>query len=152
MNRGIEILMRRPNVLAFELLLIGLVAGCGDGGLPVVPVNGKVTFAGGPPPKPGTITFTPIRPAEGMPSRPATANFDANGNFHVTSFKEHDGLVPGTYHACIDCWMRPPTLTNPITFETYNYVPKNFEPPPIAVDPDANVIEVVIDVPKKKMT
>jgi hypothetical protein len=31
-------------------------------------------------------------------------------------------------------------------------VPKDFQPPPIEVDPDANEVDVVIEVPNKKMT
>ena len=145
-------MLKRPNALTIAVVLLGPLIGCGDTGLRVVPVNGKVTFAGGPPPKPGTITFMPIAIAEGLPSRPATALFGEDGSFHVTSFKKNDGLIPGTYHARVDCWKQQPTLNNPITFETYNYVPKNFQPPPISVDPNADEVEVVIDVPKKKMT
>jgi hypothetical protein len=144
--------MKSPNLPATVGVLLSCLLGCSDNGIPVIPVNGKITFAGGPPPKPGSITFTPISVAEGLPNRPATAMFNVDGAFQVTSFKENDGLIPGTYHARVDCWKQQPTLNNPITFETYNDVPKDFMPPPIAIGADADVVEVVIDVPKKKMT
>jgi hypothetical protein len=143
--------MRRIDGLVIVLALLA-ASGCSDNRLPVIPVNGTITFGGGPPPKPGTITFTPVQVADGMPHRPAMATFDTSGRFQVTSFREHDGLVPGTYHASVDCWKQQPTLANPITFETYNYVPKDFQPPSIEVDPDADEVDVVIEVPNKKMT
>jgi hypothetical protein len=124
--------------------------GCSGTGLPIVPVNGKVTFAGGPPPKPGTITFTPITVEPGMPNRPGNAAFDEQGTFQVTSFKENDGLVPGTYHANIACWTGTPSSGDPSSFQRLNLVPAGFEPEPIKVDADADVVEVIIDVPKKK--
>jgi hypothetical protein len=142
--------MRWQPALSLVVVLLSVVLGCGKSGIPIVPVNGTITFAGGPPPKPGTIMFVPTSVAEGLPRRPATAVFDVDGDFKVTSFTKDDGLIPGTYHARIDCWMKEPTLNNPITFETYNYVPKNFEPPPITVDANADEVVINFDVPKKK--
>jgi hypothetical protein len=125
-------------------------AGCDDSGLPTVPVRGKVTFAGGPPPKPGSVAFAPITVAEGLPHRPGTANFGTDGEFQVTSFHENDGLIPGTYQASVDCWLKNPNPSEPSSFERFNAVPKGFQPPPITVDADAGVVEVAIDVPKKE--
>jgi hypothetical protein len=142
--------MNRPLALALAVVLLGAVMGCSDSGLPLVPVSGKVTFAGGPPPKPGSITFVPIAVAEGLPNRPGTANFDVSGKFRVTSFKPNDGLVPGTYQANLDCWMRDPYAHDPTTFERFNHVPRDYQPPPVTVDPDADEVVVNFDVPKKK--
>src|SRR5690349_15978662 len=52
----------RAKLLLVSLgLLIVLFSGCKRGnGLPMVRVSGKVTFAGGPCPAPGNVTFTPI--------------------------------------------------------------------------------------------
>jgi hypothetical protein len=136
--------------LPLAAVLLAVIAGCSDNRLPMVPVQGKVTFAGGPPPKPGSITFSPITVAEGLPQRPGTANFDESGEFRVTSFKKNDGLVPGTYEAVIDCWMRNPDASDPTTFERFNHVPRNYRPPPISVDAEAGEVEVNFDVPKKK--
>src|SRR4051794_12495656 len=90
-------------------LLLTALAGCGSSDLAIVPVNGTVTFAGGPPPAEGSITFTPTEVQEGLPHRPGRASFDKQGVFQVTSFKEHDGLIPGTYYANVTCWMKPPS-------------------------------------------
>ena len=136
-------------VLLFAALST-VVAGCGDSGLPVVPVSGKITFAGGPPPKAGTVTFVPIAVDAGMPNRPGNAVFDQQGDFQVTSFKENDGLVPGTYHARVSCWSGTPSSSDPGSFERLNYVPADFQPEPVIVQADADNVEVAIDVPKKK--
>jgi hypothetical protein len=135
--------------LSFVVIMLGL-AGCNDSGLPTVSVRGKITFAGGPPPKPGSIAFAPMSVSEGLPHRPGMANFGTDGEFQVTSFRENDGLIPGTYQASVDCWLQNPNPSVPSTFEKYNAVPKDFHPEPITVDPEADVVEVVIDVPKKK--
>jgi hypothetical protein len=133
-------------VVLFSSALIG----CGDSGLPLVPVSGTVTFAGGPPPKPGNVMFTPIAVEADLPNRPGNAMFDTDGRFQVTSFKENDGLVPGTYHARVSCWMGTPSSSDPGSFERLNYVPQNFQAPAIVVSADAGSVEVTIDVPKKK--
>jgi hypothetical protein len=138
---------------ALVLVLVGLscaVVGCGDSGLPLVQVHGTVTFAGGPPPKPGNVTFTPIAVEAGLPNRPGSAVFDTDGRFQVTSFRENDGLVPGTYHANVSCWMGAPSSSDPSSFERLNYVPSGFKSAPIVVKADADSVEVKIDVPKKK--
>jgi hypothetical protein len=146
--------MNRLNIQLQNCLYLTLsicaVAGCGGKGLPVVPVKGKVTFAGGPPPAAGTISFTPVRIAEGLPNRPGRATFDKEGNFSVTSFSQNDGLLPGTYHASVSCWMGTPSSGDPSSFERLNYVPKSFVAPPVEVDREAGSVEIAIDVPKKK--
>jgi hypothetical protein len=129
---------------------LGCIAGCGGHGLPLVPVKGKVTFAGGPPPAAGTISFTPVSTKEGLPHRPGSAKFDEQGVFRVTSFKANDGLLPGNYTMRISCWMRQPSSDDPSSFERFNYVPKNFSPPQVVVDEAGGEVEVSVDVPKKK--
>ena len=146
----IYVQMKSQVALPIGILVLGLVAGCNDSGLPIVPVYGKVTFAGGSPPKGGSITFSPIQVAEGLPSRPGTASFDESGKFQVTSFQQNDGLVPGTYQASLDCWMQTPYADDPTTFERFNHVPKTYQPPPITVSADADEVEVNFDVPPKK--
>jgi hypothetical protein len=145
----IRVCWTRLIALLMGVLLLAPI-GCSDKGLPIVPVRGKVTFDGGPPPKPGSIAFAPISVADGLPHRPGTANFGTDGQFEVTSFRENDGLVAGTYQASVDCWLQNPSATDPSSFERFNAVPKGFQPPPVTVDADASVVEVVIDVPKKK--
>ncbi len=139
-------LMRAATALAALLALVG----CGKSrDLPMVPVSGTITFAGGPPPKPGTITFSPISTEEGVPNRPGSANFAEDGSFEVTSFEEGDGLAPGTYSVNVTCWQQPPSDDDPTSFRRFNLVPDDFTYD-VVVAADAGEVEVTIDVPKKK--
>jgi hypothetical protein len=125
------------------------VAGCGSSQeFPLVPVSGKVTFAGGPCPKPGTIDFSPTAVEEGLPQRPGRASFSEDGYFEATSFEEGDGLVPGVYSVSVTCWEQPPSENDPTSFQRFNYVPSTFQKE-IVVERDADSMEFDIDVPKK---
>jgi hypothetical protein len=68
----------------------------------------------------------------------------------VTSFKADDGLIPGTYSVKVTCYEKQPDASNPITFETYNLVPKDFKPKDVVVETTAQTVTVEFDVPKKK--
>jgi hypothetical protein len=126
-----------------------LATGCGDGGPEVVPVHGKVTFAGKSPPGPGTVYFAPVAAAEGMPSRPGSADFQLDGMFRATAFREREGLVPGTYRVQVVCWKRPPDPTSDLRAE--NYVPDNYHPPDLTIEPGTDgPVEVKYDVPQSK--
>src|SRR5688572_27101911 len=93
-------------VLVF-CMLAPCVSGCGeDRGL--VPVRGRVTFDGGPPPKPGRLNFGPTKSADGFVQRPGHAGFDADGKFEVTSYQSGDGLTPGSYRINVLCVERDP--------------------------------------------
>jgi hypothetical protein len=140
--------MVRRIVLSISALMLCAVSGCGDSAVRTIPVSGKVTFVGGPPPKNGTIIFTPIKVDEGLPSRPGRAQFDKDGAFTATSFQQGDGLLPGTYHANISCWKGNPDSNDPSSFERLNYVPKDFRPEPITVAADADQVNVEINVPE----
>jgi hypothetical protein len=134
------------NLLIATLLLA--TTGCSEDGLPLVPVSGKVTYAGGPPPTEGSISFAPVSVEEGLPRRPGRAAFKTDGTFEVTSFNEGDGLIPGTYAARISCWMGQPVSEDPSSFERLNYVPKTYRPE-VIVKPDDESVEVNFDIPKK---
>jgi hypothetical protein len=140
--------MVRRLVLLLLVLAVSAETGCGDSGVRTVPVNGKVTFVGGPPPTGGTIIFSPTTVAEGVPNRPGRAQFDKQGSFTVTSFQKDDGLLPGTYHPNISCWKGNPDSNDPSSFERLNYVPKDFKPEPVTVSADADEVNVVINVPE----
>lgn len=132
------------------MALMLVVAGCGGGNdLPIVPVSGTITFAGGPCPAEGTISFTPVSIEEGLPRRPGTAKFQTDGAFEVTSFEPGDGLIPGTYQAIINCWKAQPSSDNPSSYETNNHVPRDYRPE-VVVAKDADSAEVKLDVPPKK--
>ena len=124
--------------------------GCSSEGLPTVPVSGKVTFNNGPCPAPGTIAFSPISVEEGLPRRPGTAEFKQDGEFDATSFRPGDGLLPGKYRVMISCWSGEPTNSDPSSYERLNCIPRDYQPEEIVVDRSADVVEVNIDVPRKK--
>ena len=136
-------------ILVMVGAMAGATCGCGDEGLALVPVSGKVTFGGNAPPRDGTITFTPLKVPEGLPRRPGSAHFDKEGDFQVTSFKENDGLIPGTYYASVTCWMGAPNSSDPSSFERLNCVPKDFQAPPVVVNESDDEVAIVIDVSKK---
>ncbi len=140
----------RPS-LAIGFVLIALV-GCGrDNGLQIVPVSGKVTFAGGPCPAAGTVTFTPLEVAAGLPRRPASGTFHEDGTFFVTSFKKGDGLIPGRYKVTVSCDSGLPDPRSPDPWGDVSYVAKGYEPPELVVEAGSDPIEVNYDVtPKKK--
>ena len=75
--------------------------GCGPGGPETIPIRGTVKLENGSVPTHCTVYFQPTEVADGDPLRPATANVDEEGAFEVTSFREGDGLVPGTYQVKI---------------------------------------------------
>jgi hypothetical protein len=129
----------------FVGLLVPLMSGCGNSWPPVKQVQGTITFEGAAPPKPGKITFAPIEVPDGLPRRPASGDFDASGNFSLTTFADGDGMIPGRYSANILCWRETPTLA---TRHSANYVPPNFQPE-IVIELEAEEpVEVRIDVPE----
>jgi hypothetical protein len=98
-RRKLEMVNGLPRVLAicFSTTLAGLFVGCGSGEEPnpaTVPVQGKVTYQGQPVPK-GTITF---QPAGG---RPAVGEIQPDGTYHLSTFGEKDGAIPGAHKVMI---------------------------------------------------
>jgi hypothetical protein len=125
-------------------LFLPLVSGCGNSWPPLKQVRGTITFEGAAPPKPGKITLAPIEVPDGMPRRPASGDFDANGSFTLTTFAEGDGIIPGRYSANILCWRETPTLA---TRHSANYVPPSFQPEIVIEVEGEEPVDVQIDVP-----
>jgi hypothetical protein len=142
--------MKYSHVLTIAGMCLCTVTGCKHNALPLVPVSGKVSFAGAAPPAAGTVTFVPVAVDAGLPQRPATAHFARDGMFQVTSFKKDDGLLPGTYQPNVICMTGEPSESDPSSYDRLNAVPKNFVPQTVIVDANARSIEVAIDVPAKK--
>lgn len=142
-------LVRTVRPWGLAAALTALVGCGGSGGVPLVPVSGTITFAGGPPPKPGTIDFAPVSTEEGIPKRPGSAKFTEDGFFEAASFEEGDGLAPGTYAVKVTCWQQPPSEDDPTSYARFNLVPDDFTQE-VIVAADADEVEVTIDVPKKK--
>jgi len=137
------------------LLLAGVLVplvGCGPGGPEVVEIRGKVTYGGGEWPAPGVLYFTPAEAAPGLPLRPASAKFDTDGSFLVTSFDDGDGLVPGTYQVGVECWENPPSMDGggpPVSYVSKAYESSKSSGLEVTVKPGDGVVEVTFDVPKR---
>lgn len=151
-----------PSVCSFQrpwmrlaLLVCGLplfAAGCGQSGPEVVPVEGTITFGGGPWPKPGVVNFVVETPSPGLPNRPAMGLFDTDGKLTVTTYKKGDGLIPGTYKIGVECWEIRPEMMSPTPPKSY--VPTRYGSPQtsgftVAVERGQKVIKLNLDVPKK---
>jgi hypothetical protein len=131
-------------------LVVTVGAGCDSSDVLTVPVRGKVTFSGQAPPAAGSIVFNPLSTEDGMPRRPGRAQFDEQGNFQATSFKEHDGLVPGVYQPVISCWKGMPSGDDPSSYERLNHVPIDFQATELRVEKGKSQVEANYDVPPKK--
>ncbi len=125
--------------------------GGGGGGPKLVPVRGKITLGGGPWPRPGTVNFTSDKGAQGTLNRPATADFDAEGNFTATTFTAGDGLAPGKYKIGVTCWSVPMDMKNPAAARSA--VPAKYSNPQtsgleVTVEPGKPIRNLSLDVPK----
>jgi hypothetical protein len=76
-------------------LLLGLLAGCGDGGPRVVQVNGTLTYKGKPVPN----TLLNFEPEHG---RQSWAQTDAQGKFKINYDRHQDGAVVGKHKVWIE--------------------------------------------------
>jgi hypothetical protein len=134
-----------PILCALSLLVLG---GCGENrGL--VPVKGKITFDGARPPKTGQLTFGPLESAAGFPQRPATAPFDADGNFVATSYKPGDGLTPGKYRLSVYCVERDPE-PKPGGLEAVTYVDPKYTGQDLQIEVGSEPIDLNVEVPLKR--
>ena len=138
----------------FSLISLGISAifaiGCsGDGDMPLVPVTGTVTFAGGPCPREGTITFSPSSVTTGLPRRPGQASFEEDGVYTASSFAEGDGLLPGTYTASFSCWDGSPSSDDPSSFERLNLAPADYFQE-VVVEAGSDGVVANFDVPPKR--
>jgi len=144
MNSGFS---NARGVVAVALLssVLAPVSGCWRSGVETVGVRGRITFNGGPCPTAGAVFFTPISTSGDLPARPASGQFDTDGEFTISSFKQGDGLVPGTYRARIVCWQKPP---DPVVGGGVSYVPASYKPPDLVIEPGTrSTVEVTYDVP-----
>jgi hypothetical protein len=132
--------------LALTCFAVAVTTGCGSD-RPLVPVSGRVTYAGGDWPIQGTITFGPKKTEDGKIPRLGSANFDKEGNFEVGSYQPGDGLMPGTYKVTVSCI----SSSDPSkTVEELDLVPQTFKPEDLVVEAGSGPIELNLDVPKKE--
>lgn len=141
--------MRLCLVLMASMACLLATSGCGGHGMPLVKVNGKVTFNGGPPPKPGMVVFTPVpgTGVEGLPLRPATAPFDEGGRFSASSFDRGDGLLPGRYQVRVKCVDGVPDKQR--SYEDISLVPAGWSPEDLSIEEGQGAVTLNYDVPPK---
>lgn len=78
------------------LLLIAFALGCqSEQGIPLVPVEGSVTFSGMP--IPGALVVLHPKPESDPRIQPARGSADENGKFKITTFQSGDGAAIGQY-------------------------------------------------------
>lgn len=118
--------------------------------MPTVPVSGKVTFDGGPPPHDGTMSFISVGPSEGLPQRDGNARFGVDGAFSVTSYREGDGLLPGTYQVQVNCYKHDPDYGNADPFEEASAISPDYQPMEITIEKGKPVSNLLVDVLGKK--
>ena len=135
-----------PHLHSKALLLLAVCTlGCGSSDLPTtIPVTGTVTVDGEACPAAGSLRFSPLQVVEGLPRRPGRADFGADGHFRVTSFRDGDGLVPGTYRVQLECWQTPPANGQP----GVSFIKDDFAPRELTVDATQRSIEYDIDAPR----
>ena len=135
----------RSSLLSISLLSLLLLLGCSKGsGIPTVPVKGKITFAGGKPPAPVSITFAPVETENNLPKLAGIAVVAEDGTYYVKTEQAGNGLVPGRYSVNIDCWKQVPTMQGP----GVSHVPVGFHPAQeLVVKTGGAAIEYLIDVP-----
>ncbi len=129
-------------------LLLIAAAGCGGNGLPIVDVEGKVTFDGGECPSDGRILFKPIELNEGLPNRVGTAHFKTDGQFDVTTFDAGDGLMPGRYRVEITCISGLPDFSKPDPLGAVSYIKAGYQPEELVVEAGKS-LKLTYDLPKR---
>jgi hypothetical protein len=134
--------------LLFGLAL--LTVGCGDNGMPMTPVAGKVTFDGGPPPNAGNLSFVSIESTAGLPQRDGSCRFETDGKFVVTSFEKGDGLLPGKYRVEASCYKYQPDYSKKDPFADATAVDPSYKPIELSVEKGVAQKDLVIDLPLKK--
>ena len=115
-------------MLALSISAVTLLVGClGTSAPKTINVKGKVTYQDQPVTL-GYVSFVPVEPAEGYPSRPASGTINADGTYQLSSFGENDGAVPGKYQVAIVSKTGGPTPEEPEAVEEWT-IPKKYGSP-----------------------
>jgi hypothetical protein len=92
--------------LGCSALVLGTLAGCNSGTLPVAKTSGTITHDGKPVDG-GMITFAPLSSGKDNPGKPASGEVDAGGEFVLTTYTDGDGAVIGKHRVTYN----PPATT-----------------------------------------
>ena len=132
-------------LVAFGLVVI---AGCGSSGPELIPVEGQVTYGGGPWPNGGVFFFTPVDPESG---RPGSATFDTEGRFTVDSYQVGEGLYPGKYRVTAQCWNGKVVdgMPLPPSFVPQKYQSGMSSDLEVTVEPGSGSVGVQLDMPMR---
>jgi hypothetical protein len=84
-----------------------LACGCGESLPQTIPVHGRVTWQGKPLAT-GTVTFEPVEKGEAKPLRPPLGSIGPDGTYQLSTFRTHDGAMPGEYVVLIHSSTPPP--------------------------------------------
>lgn len=130
---GITAFIRGKILVAIAIIGCVVVAGCGRRGLSgMVPVEGRVTFAGGECPAAGCVYFLPAGDQPDAATRPRSgwARFERDGRYRATTLIPDDGLLPGVYDVRVDC--RAP-IEKAAHDQGTSHVPEKLTLPPLIV-------------------
>jgi hypothetical protein len=94
-------LRRRPGLQAGGLLLVLLLAGCGESHKPLFPVQGQVLDPDGKPAAGAKVVFHPVGGADAKTARPVGVVNEA-GAFSLTTYTKGDGAPAGDYIVTIE--------------------------------------------------
>jgi hypothetical protein len=136
---------RRLTGSSLLLALAALVAcGCSGERFTSVPVSGRVTIGGQAPPKECYVFFALTKVAEGTPNRPSMTTVKPDGTYAVKSFRDSQGLIPGTYNVMVAYTVLKPG-GNPNS--DASWVERRYEAGEFVVDGKSGAIEHNIEVP-----
>jgi hypothetical protein len=99
----------RGRILALTSLIGPLVlAGCGSGQKPAIPVKGQLFYKESQPAAGAMVVFHPI-PADPSPTAiKPTGEVRADGSFSLTTYKAEDGAPAGDYDVTV-IWLEKPS-------------------------------------------
>ena len=127
--------------------------GCGGNPYGAVPVSGRVTVGGQKPAAECEIFFVPAPHGDtdekAFRPRPTVALSDLDGAFVVSSFKEGDGLLPGTYDVRVECWKTRPQESEDgkPAVKGVSIVPSGYAAPGLTVAAGSSPVRYDIDLP-----
>ena len=147
MRSNVSLQTSRLALAAFVLACFGLM-GCGSSSqLPLVPVKGKITFAGEKPPAKVSLTFAALETENELPRIPGIAVVADDGSYYVQTEQVGNGLIPGRYVVNVECWKQEPTMDNTAG---ESYIPRTFKPEELEVKAGSSTVQHNIDVTAAK--